>query len=240
MRRIPRPSRPSLSPRPSLPSRLAAGAAAVAMGAGLTLLPGPPASATPAPSISLHVSTHGTDRATGSATRPFRTIERAQRVARVISRTLRLPVRVVVHGGTYHLTDTLTFGSLDSGTAKAPVHYTAALGEKVVLSGGRALRPLWRTHSGQTNVADIGTGLDFDELFVNGKRQILARYPDYDPAKPVLGGTAADAVSPARVATLGEPHDRPRPHAPQRCLGRQLLQVDRSRRGRHPEARLGG
>ncbi|WP_328726981.1 right-handed parallel beta-helix repeat-containing protein [Streptomyces sp. NBC_00259] len=215
MRRTPRPSRLSLSRlslsrlsvhrRPSLPFRLAAGAAAVAMGAGLTLLPGPPASATPAAGISLHVSTHGTDRATGSAARPFRTIERAQRVARVISRTLRLPVRVVVHGGTYHLTDTLTFGPLDSGTAKAPVHYTAAPGENVVLSGGRALRPVWRTHSGRTKVTDIGTGLDFDELFVDGKRQILARYPDYDPNKPVLGGTAADAFSPARVATWANP-----------------------------------
>ncbi|MFC5804116.1 right-handed parallel beta-helix repeat-containing protein [Streptomyces formicae] len=189
------------------PFRLTAVAAAAAvLSTGLALLPAPPATAV-AGGITLHVSAQGTDRPVGigTAARPFRTIERAQRVARAISRTHLVPVQVVVHGGTYHLDRTLTFDTRDSGTARAPVRYTAAPGEKVVLSGGRTLRPDWRTHSGAVKVADIGTGLDFDQLFVDGERQILARYPNYDPAAQILGGTAADAVSPARVATWKNP-----------------------------------
>jgi len=44
--------------------------------------------------------------------------------------------------------------------------------------------------------------VQFDQLFVNGVRQIMARYPNYDPAKKDVPyrGSAADAISPERVA----------------------------------------
>ena len=47
--------------------------------------------------------------------------------------------------------------------------------------------------------------LDFDQLFVNGERQFMARYPNYDPAARVYGGTAADAISPERVKGWSNP-----------------------------------
>lgn len=151
--------------------------------------------------VTIHVSPRGSDRAPGTAARPLLTLRAAQEMARVAARTEVGPVKVVVHGGTYHLKKTLTFGVEDSGTATTPVSYEAAPGETVVLSGGRMLRPKWRGYRAGIMVADIGTGLDFDGLFLNGERQTLARYPSYDPNAQVLGGTAADAISPARVAT---------------------------------------
>ncbi|KRV48309.1 acyltransferase [Wenjunlia vitaminophila] len=174
-----------------------------ALAAGLVLLPTAPADASA--SVRLYVSPVGNDQAQGTVNHPFRTIERAQRAVRALTLTKRVAVQVVVRGGTYHLPRTLTFGPQDSGTAAAPVSYTAAPGEKVVLSGGRVLKPRWRTHSGDVKVADIGTGLAFDELFLDGERQVLARYPNYDPSQAILGGTAADAISPARVATWKNP-----------------------------------
>ncbi|WP_221284490.1 PDZ domain-containing protein [Mucilaginibacter sp. SP1R1] len=45
----------------------------------------------------------------------------------------------------------------------------------------------------------------FDQLFVNGQLQRMARYPNYNPAAKMLGGTAADAISAQRAARWGNP-----------------------------------
>jgi hypothetical protein len=43
------------------------------------------------------------------------------------------------------------------------------------------------------------------EIFVNGERQILARYPNYDPKAQYFDGYAADAISSNRVARWADP-----------------------------------
>ncbi|MEU2429651.1 hypothetical protein ABZ611_09005 [Streptomyces sp. NPDC007861] len=120
--------------------------------------------------MAIHVSPQGDDDASGTAARPLLTLEAAQRRARA-ARAEAGPGRVVVHEGTYHLTRTLTFGPEDSGTPQAPVSYEAASGARVVLSGGWVLAAEWRSYERGVLVAGIGKGLDFDELFVNGRRQ---------------------------------------------------------------------
>ncbi|GAA2353356.1 OmpL47-type beta-barrel domain-containing protein [Nonomuraea africana] len=152
-----------------------------------------------------HVAVDGDDAAEGTAAAPFRTIERAQRAVRQALPSATGPLRVHVGGGTHYLSAPLTFTPADSGTAAAPVTYVAAPGEQVVISGGRRLTPSWSTHEGAVKVADIGAGLDFDELFLDGDRQVLARYPNVDAKVAVLDGYAADAISPARVARWKNP-----------------------------------
>ncbi|MFJ6568917.1 right-handed parallel beta-helix repeat-containing protein [Streptomyces sp. NPDC091292] len=189
-----------------------------ALGAGLVLAPSSPlapsASAAPAAprGVTLHVDPSGSDRGPGTARHPFRTLERAQQAARKATKTASkrhhrrpVPVQVVVHGGTYHLSRPLTFTAADSGTAAAPVRYTAAPGERPVLSGGRSLTPRWKPYKDGIQVADVGTRLDFDGLFLDGARQTLARYPNLDPKTAILGGYAADALSPQRVARWKNP-----------------------------------
>ncbi|MEV8427028.1 right-handed parallel beta-helix repeat-containing protein [Streptomyces niveus] len=106
--------------------------------------------------------------------------------------------------GTYPLTKTLTLTEEDSGTEAAPVRWQAAAGAQPVIAGGRSLSPSWSTYSGQIQVATVGEDLDFDQVFINNKRQILARYPNYDPSKK-LGGHASDAIAPSRVARWANP-----------------------------------
>ncbi len=48
-------------------------------------------------------------------------------------------------------------------------------------------------------------GTTTDQLFVNGQRQILARYPNYDPNAKYLGGWAPDAISPERAKRWADP-----------------------------------
>ena len=50
--------------------------------------------------------------------------------------------------------------------------------------------------------------LKLDQLFVNGVRQHMARYPDYDPSKTDVAyrGSAADAIAPTSAsAALAAP-----------------------------------
>ena len=112
---------------------------------------------------------------------------------------------MTVHGGVYHLPETLVFDARDSGTAKSPVLYQAASGEKVVLSGGRTLDLKWEPWKDGIYKAAVPEGLSTEELFINGERQILARYPNFDPSAKYFGGFAADAVSKERAARWADP-----------------------------------
>jgi hypothetical protein len=155
------------------------------------------------PAAEWHVAAYGNDAHPGSAREPFATLARAQLAARTVAR--QEPVTVTIHGGIYYLPATLTFTAADSGTAKAPVVYRAAPGEIVILSGGRKLELAWEPHRGGVQKARLPEGFTTDQLFVNGERQILARYPNFDPAIRIFNGYARDAIDPERVARWSDP-----------------------------------
>ena len=102
-------------------------------------------------------------------------------------------VTVQVRGGLYELPAGLKLEVRDSGTADARVVWKAFENEKPTLIGGRAItgwKP-WRDGILQTDVKAQGFGgIAFKQLFFGGKRQILARYPNYDPQNPYGGGWA--------------------------------------------------
>ncbi|HEV3236523.1 MAG TPA: right-handed parallel beta-helix repeat-containing protein [Gemmataceae bacterium] len=116
---------------------------------------------------------------------PFATVTRARDAVRALLKTQKeaRPVRVVLRGGTYYLDSPLEFRPEDSGTEKAPVVYTAAAGEKVVLSGGRRLDGgRWGEVNGRRAwVMDIPEvkkdKWNFRELFVNDDRCSRTRLP---------------------------------------------------------------
>jgi hypothetical protein len=116
---------------------------------------------------------------------PFATISRARDAMRVLLQTRKepQPVRVVLRGGTYYLDSPLEFGPEDSGTEQAPVVYSAAAGEKVVLSGGRRLEGgRWGEVNGRkawvVDIPEVKEGQwRFRQLFVNGQRRPRTRLP---------------------------------------------------------------
>ncbi|HEX8916607.1 MAG TPA: right-handed parallel beta-helix repeat-containing protein, partial [Humisphaera sp.] len=161
------------------------------------------AAVTPARAVEVHVSPAGRDDAAGTAAAPLRSIAAAQRVARKSGG--REPVNVLLHGGVYYLPETLVFTAEDSGTKENPVTYAAAAGEEVVLSGGTRLDLKWEPFKDGILKAAAPAGLSADQLFVNGRRQPMARYPNVDPAVRHFNGFAADAFSPARAARWADP-----------------------------------
>ncbi len=144
----------------------------------------------------VYVSPAGVDTALGSKARPVRTFAAAQRAARK-SRA------AVVHfaPGIYYLPATVVFTSADNG----PVKYVADPGGEVVLSGGTRLNLRWTAYRDGILQAKVPAGFSTDQLFVNGERQRMARYPNYDPASQYFDGWSPDAFSKERAVRWRDP-----------------------------------
>jgi hypothetical protein len=147
-----------------------------------------------------YIAPDGGDANPGTLAKPFTSLQRAQSAVR------QKPGAVFLRGGTYYLPETLVFTAQDSGTKDAPVIFQAYENEKPVISGGVKLAKLdWQPyHDGifQTKVPD---DLNTEEIFVNGERQILARYPNFDATAQYFDGYAADAISTNRSARWADP-----------------------------------
>lgn len=131
---------------------------------------------------------------------PFATLERARDVIRERRKAgLSEAVTVFIHGGDYALAKTFTLTKEDSGTAEAPVVWRAYGRDTPVLIGGTVIRD-WQPVADDTRTggrllrADLAAqGLDkakFSQLICSGKRQHLARWPNFDPQNPYGGGWA--------------------------------------------------
>jgi len=153
--------------------------------------------------VAIYVSPSGQDDNPGSEARPVASLSAAQILAR--AKKDQGKVTVWLRGGTYYLPETLLFTSQDSGTAKAPVTYAAYKNEKPVLSGGAKLNLTWTSYKNGIMMAHVPASLRTDQLFINGRRQIMARYPNYDLNAVYFNGWSSDAFSHDRAARWHDP-----------------------------------
>jgi len=126
---------------------------------------------------------------------PFATLVKTRNAIREMKEKdgIKEPVTVMVRDGKYYLEETLALGSEDSGTQDCPITYMAYPGEKPILSGGRKVTD-WKPYKGKILQAELsgaqGGKIKSRQLFFNGKRQIRARWPKFDPENPLYGGWA--------------------------------------------------
>ena len=117
---------------------------------------------------------------------PFATLAGARDALRILKATDSWPgpVTVWIRGGRYPLREPLLFTPADS----APVTYAAYTGETPVIDGGRRITG-WRAervnganaNGANAWVADVPTGIQFRQLFVNGRRASRSRLPKVAP-----------------------------------------------------------
>jgi hypothetical protein len=166
-----------------------------------TLCVSAPAEAQPA---QIFVAPTGNDANPGTLEKPLATLQRAQRAARKAAG--REAATVFLREGTYYLPETLILTAEDSGAKAAPVVYRAYEKEQAVISGGVRLKDLkWEPYKDGIVRAKVPAGFATDQLFVNGQRQPLARYPNFDPKERHFNGWAKDAFSPQRAALWKDP-----------------------------------
>lgn len=145
-----------------------------------------------------YVSPQGDDANHGTAEAPVRSI---MGVIAGFSGTRDFPLEIRLMSGTYYLPDPIVLSDADSN-----LHIRPADGATVTLSAGRRLEGLaWEAYRDGIVMTQVPEGAAFDDLFVNGELQHMARYPNYDANASHYHGFAPDAISPARVATWSNP-----------------------------------
>lgn len=158
------------------------------------------------------VATTGDDANPGTKAKPFATLERARTaVHQAKVQNQKSKIEVFVRGGTYELARTFKLTAEDSGMEKAPVVYRAYPQEKVLLIGGKRITG-FKPHKGPVLKADVGTqGFTnhFRQLFLDGKRMQLARYPNYDPLNPNGGFAYVDGRVPKDSEKYKDNPDHP-------------------------------
>jgi hypothetical protein len=155
--------------------------------------------------LDLHVSPTGKDTNPGTEGAPLASLAAARDAARKVA--AKEAVTVHVGDGVYHLPETLVFTPADSGSAEFPVAYRAVSEGRAVLSGGSELKLDWKPFRNGISQAATPQGLEIDQLFINGKAQRMARYPNFDASKKTdaYQGYAADAFSKERAAKWADP-----------------------------------
>ena len=150
---------------------------------------------------SIFVSPVGKDTNPGTKEKPYATIGKAQ----IEARQIKGAVNIILRSGTYYLSQPVVITSLDSRPDNSPVIFKSFPGESVIVSGAVPLKLKWSEFKNGIWQAKVEKDVIFDQLFVNGKLQRMARYPNYNPKARFLGGTAADALSAERVKKYKNP-----------------------------------
>ena len=149
------------------------------------------------------VSPTGNDANPGTRTRPLKSFAAAQKAVRKVQ--LKSPVMVWFRAGVYYLPETVVFTAEDSGSKANPVTYAAFPGEEAVISGGIKLPVNWEPYRDGIMMAQVPTGLKTDQLFLNGRLQVMARFPNFDATSQYFDGWSPEAFSKERAARWADP-----------------------------------
>jgi hypothetical protein len=129
----------------------------------------------------IYVSPEGKDAASGTKAKPVATFARAQQLARKVP--AGKAVEVLFSPGTYYLDETITFTAADN---KYPVTYRSEAEGKAVISGGRQLKLSWKPYRDGIWQAAAPAGMNIDQLYVDGIRQPMARFPNVMPGATIM------------------------------------------------------
>ena len=152
-----------------------------------------------------YVAPTGNDGASGTKEDPLKTLFGAQKKVRLTTIRGREPIKVHLREGSYYLPKTFQLDARDSGTHAAPVIYTAYSDEHVVLSGGAKLTPSWQRTENGIYRTEVDPSLKFDQLFIDGQKQTLARFPNFDASASPYNGASANAFSKQRAKNWKSP-----------------------------------
>ncbi|RYG06193.1 MAG: hypothetical protein EOO02_01425 [Chitinophagaceae bacterium] len=131
----------------------------------------------------IFVSTSGSDNNNGSEFKPVATFQKAQQIAR--SYTADKSIEVIFGDGIYYLTGPVILDQRDARSGNANTVYRAANEGKAIISGGLKLNLKWVSSSNGISTAAVPGNIKIDQLYVNGKRQRMARYPNAVEGKNV-------------------------------------------------------
>ena len=165
-------------------------------------------------SITFYISPEGDDTYSGKQDAPVRSIHQAQKLAEPYWGEKE--IHFVFMDGVHYLDSTIVITPYQSGNADYPVIYEAQHQGKAVISGGKKLELKWERWQGNMYFSSMtdSTVSVIDQLYVNGTRKPMARYPNrngknvfdaWDLSHNVIPNAEADMFNPKRVAEWKDP-----------------------------------
>ncbi len=131
----------------------------------------------------IYVAPEGNGKELGTSAHPFHSIEAALEAAEKIAG--REPVNILLSDGIYYLDSTLVMGPVLSGTPEYPLTLKALHNGQAIISGGKQLQLDWRAYKKGIYVSPVNGIQAMDQLFVDGKREEMARFPNARPGMNV-------------------------------------------------------
>ncbi|WP_117882453.1 PDZ domain-containing protein [Aureibaculum luteum] len=152
-------------------------------------------------SIEIFVSSKGETTNDGTKNSPFATLESAiKKASDLKAKDSKAIIDITILKGDYHLSEPIKIPPLLSNLSIKGINAA-----DVKIKGSTVLTSKWEKFNDNMFVTTVSENLDFDQLIVNGKAQILARYPNYDESSQYWQGSAADAISKERIASWKNP-----------------------------------
>ncbi len=158
----------------------------------------------------IYVSPIGNDNNVGTKKKPVKSFAKAQELARKASADQT--VEVIFADGIYYLPETIKFTNRDN---KRAVTYRSAHEGKAVISGGSQLQLNWERWQKGIYKAQVSAKVEIDQLYINGKRQRMARFPNAVAGKNVfdtwelshntVADTATNPLTLKRIASWQNP-----------------------------------
>ena len=163
--------------------------------------------------LTIYVSPTGNNSNPGTSQKPLASFEGAQQYIRKIDPAK--DVKVILKDGMYYLPNTVRFSEKDSRAGNASVTFSAEHPGRAIISGGSKIRVDWKPYKNGIYVGKLSSTSKIDQLYINGVRQEMARYPNSQKNKNVfdtwdlthnpIRDSMADALLPSRIASWKDP-----------------------------------
>ncbi len=152
-------------------------------------------------SIEIYVSPIGKSNNLGLENSPFESLRSAIERSKEI-RSINKGSQIIIHvlAGEYYLDSPI---KISPQLSKLKIIGQGS--DKVIMKGSKKLNLNWKIFKDSIWVTKVKDKTNFDQLFINHKQQILARYPNYDENGGHWQGHAKDAISPKRVKSWKKP-----------------------------------
>ena len=145
----------------------------------------------------IFISPSGSLTANGEYNTPVSSLDAALQIA---AQSGENEINIYFFGGTYEFSKPSV---IRSGEFEGKTLFISAVdGAKVILTGSKTITPVWEKEN--KNIYKTAVDEIFDQLYINDEKRILARYPNYTE-NVLFNGTAADALSPARIKKWKDP-----------------------------------
>ncbi|MDF7799059.1 right-handed parallel beta-helix repeat-containing protein [Pontiellaceae bacterium B1224] len=120
-----------------------------------------------------YVAPGGSDSNSGTSAKPFKTFGKAKAAVANVIPSMTEDITVIFDGGTYPITETVTFGLDDSPKGNHTITYKAAENETPLFTGGVPVVG-WEKHDSNLWKAPLKRDEKLRALYVNDQRAVMA------------------------------------------------------------------